>query len=331
MSKDTENLTRSLKNDRNNKDLLRTEINNATDPNVRLELTKMLVELEREEKKKKATKWISLAIILFVILLSLLYLGNKSPKESPVTKKTNISSSSTKQTETSETTEEVVKETNLSEDELKKWVMAVLDLTPPPPTKYILKVRVDDTDKLAYIHVGIDQLDGAGTFRVNAKGQLEYLPRMGQATGSSQWILMSDKYMDTSLAEKYYEEQSEKQTKDDDDLNKIKNQLIGKKYVIKPILYDGIDAEQAMNDHKAPQSLIHDGVQPVTFTNDTTVHIELAGTYRPDYDETYTINSKTINLKDYYIPYTFNNDSFTFDTWTTDIDGHTVTWAMTPQ
>lgn len=331
MNKENEHLTRSLKNDRSNKDLLWTEINNATDPKVRLELTKMLIEIEREEKKKKVIKWISVVIVLLIILISLLYLGNKSSKEPPISKKANTSSTSTQQTKTSESVKPVNKETNLSEEELKKWVMAVLDLTPPPPTKYILTVRIDDTDKLAYIHVGVDQLDGAGTFRVNAKGQLEYMPHMGQITGSSQWVLMSEKYMDTSLAEKYYKEQSEKQKKANDDINQIKNQLIGKKYVISPILYDGIDAEQAMNDRKAPQNLIHDGVQPVTFTNETTVHIELAGTYRPDYDETYTMTSETINLKDYYIPYTFSNGTFTFDTWTTDIDGHTVTWAMIPQ
>lgn len=331
MSNSNTKLTRSLKNDRTNKDLLRTEINNATDPNVRLELTKMLLEIEKEEKKKKFIKWLSIISILVIILLTLLYLGNKSSKEPTIEKITESTSTTSQQASNSDTSTSIVKETNLSEEELKRWVMAILDLTTPPPTKYILTVKIDETDNLAYIHVGVDQLDGAGTFRVNAKGQLEYMPYMGQFTGVEEWILMSEKFMDTTIAEEYYKEQAKKQAKTNDDLNKIKNHLIGNKYFIKPILYDGMDSEQAMDENKAPQNLIHDGSLAVSFIDDTKVHIELAGTYRPDYDETYSLSPDTINFKDYYIPYKYNDGNLSFDTWTTDIDGHTITWAITPQ
>lgn len=285
----------------------------------------------KKEKKKKFIKWISIISVLVIILLTLLSLGNKSSKEPTVAKTTESTSTTTQQVSSSDTSTSVVKETNLSEEDLKKWVMAILDLTPPPPTRYILTVKIDETDNLAYINAEVDQLDGAGTFRVNAKGQLEYMPYMGQFTGVDEWILMSDKYMDTTIAEEYYKEQAKKQDKENDDLNKIKSHLIGNKYIVKPILYDGMDSEQAMDENKAPQSLIHDGVQIVSFKDDTNVHIELAGTYRPDYDETYSLSSETINFKDYYIPYKYNGENLSFDTWTTDINGHTITWAITPQ
>lgn len=285
----------------------------------------------KKEKKKKIIKWISIISVLVIILLTLLSLGNKSSKEPTVAKTTESTSTTTQQVSSSDTSTSVVKETNLSEEDLKKWVMAILDLTPPPPTRYILTVKIDETDNLAYINAEVDQLDGAGTFRVNAKGQLEYMPYMGQFTGVDEWILMSDKYMDTTIAEEYYKEQAKKQDKENDDLNKIKSHLIGNKYVVKPILYDGMDSEQAMDENKAPQSLIHDGVQIVSFKDDTNVHIELAGIYRPDYDETYSLSSETINFKDYYIPYKYNGENLSFDTWTTDINGHTITWAITPQ
>ncbi len=197
-----ENLTRSLKNDRNNKDLLRTEINHATDPNVRLELTKMLLELEKEEKRKRIRNWIIVGILLICILLFLLYLGTKPSKNNPETSIA-TKSSSTEQSTDSTTTDSKPLETNLTEEQLKKWVMAILDLTPPPPTRYLLDVYIDEKDKLAYIQVGVDQLDNLGTFRVNAQGQLEANGPITGSIGNSNWVLMSEKYLDTSIAEEY--------------------------------------------------------------------------------------------------------------------------------
>ncbi|MGY3751036.1 hypothetical protein [Vagococcus acidifermentans] len=321
------NKTRSLKNKRSNKDLLRTEINNATDPNVRLELTKMLVEIEKEETRSRITVWSSLLIILVASIAFIFYLGNKPVKEKAASNLSETNLSTNKQ-KISETTETSISETNLSEEQLKKWVMSILDLLPPPPTRYLLDVSINDTDNLAYISVGIDQMDGLGCFRVNEKGELE---ASGRITGEFyDWTLMSDKYLDTTIAAEFLKKQAEEQDKINETINLARSYLIGKKYAIYPVLYDGIDAEQAMNEHKAPQNLIHDGTQTVNFIDDTSIRIELAGTYRPDYFETYTMSPVTLNIKDYYIPYSFNNDSITFSTWTTDIDGHTITWTITP-
>lgn len=327
MDKSNTKGSRSLKNDRNNKDLLRTEINNATDPTVRLELTKMLLEVEKEEKIKRTKRWVIAVIIITLLLCFLLYLGNKSKKISQKSEITETTFSSSPQVTGTKTTETSIIETSLSEEQLEEWVMAILSLTPPPPTKYIFTIRVDDTDNLAYIHVGVDQLDGVGIYRVNAKGQLEFHPR----NPTSNWVVISEKFMDTSLAEEYYREQKKEQSDAQNQLDLVRDELVDRTFIIKPLLYDGVDVEQAMKEHNAPQNLIHDGVQRVTFTDDVSVTIELAGTYRPDYSESYTLSTNTINLKDYYIPYSLNNGTFSFDTWTTNVDEHVVTWAMIPQ
>lgn len=327
LNKEKQNLTRSLKNDRNNKDLLRTEINNATDPNVRLELTKMLVEIEKEEKKKRLITWTILVLVVIIIFSFLFYLGNKPSEEKIISRTSNTQKNPSDSTNNIETTESTISETNLSEEQLKEWVMSILNLNSSPQIKYYLDVHIDETDNLAYIDAALYQSDSIGTFRVNAKGQLEFKA----SRGSTDWVLMSDKFMDTSIAKKYYEEQEIEQNEIDKTINEVKSQLIGKTFSVQPILYDGIDAEQAMNENKAPQNLIHDGVQTITFTDDASIHIELLGTYRPDYDDTYSVSAETINLKNYSIPYIFNNGNLSFKTWTTDIDGHTITWSITPQ
>lgn len=110
-------------------------------------------------------------------------------------------------------------------------------------------------------------------------------------------------------------------------------QLIGKKYSIIPKLYDGIDSTQAMEENKAPQNLVHDGASMITFKNNTTVYVELAGTYRPNHDEPYTITNDTITINNNsarVIPYSLSNGTITLNSWTSNMDGHTVTWAITP-
>ncbi|WP_427813459.1 hypothetical protein ACQKTA_08755 [Enterococcus sp. 22-H-5-01] len=107
-------------------------------------------------------------------------------------------------------------------------------------------------------------------------------------------------------------------------------QLIGKSFLIRPTLYDGEDAAQAMDENKAPQNLIHDGSLTVRFMNETTVHIKLLGTYRPDFDTQYTLTDKQLIVSQHTIPYSIDNGVIAFGTWTTDMDGHTVTWSFTP-
>jgi hypothetical protein len=111
-------------------------------------------------------------------------------------------------------------------------------------------------------------------------------------------------------------------------ISEAKNQLLGKKYFISPSLFDGIDANKAMTENKAPQNLMHDGGKGVTFTNENTVHIELAGTYRPDIDMDYTLTEDTLTIGQDNIPYSINDGVITFGTWTTDWGGHEVSWSI---
>lgn len=108
-------------------------------------------------------------------------------------------------------------------------------------------------------------------------------------------------------------------------------QLIGRKFSLTPVLYDGEDANQAMEENKAPQSLVHDGSAIFSFTNETTVHVELAGTYRPDHNTSYTLTEDALIIGHRNIPYSITNGGISFDTWTTDLDGHRVTWSFSPE
>ena len=119
-----------------------------------------------------------------------------------------------------------------------------------------------------------------------------------------------------------------------DESNTIKTaqkQLMGKRFFMVPALYDDEDANQAMEENKAPQNLMHDGGVVFSFTNDTTVHVELAGTYRPDYDTTYKLTDNKIIIEDRNIPYAITNGLISFDSWETELNGHTITWSFSPE
>lgn len=199
-------LTRSYKVTKKNKELLQSEISKATDPNVRLELTKMLLELENKEKRNRLRLIFLFFILLIIAIVSLYFIGQKNSKEVNKFSTTTSSNSS----EMSSSTEEAsLKETKLSTKELEKWVMSVLEYAPTPPSKYILDTYIDDKDNLAYVSVGVYQTDGFGTFRVNTKGQLEYKPKMYMGD----WILISEEYMDTSIAIEYFKKLDEDREK----------------------------------------------------------------------------------------------------------------------
>ena len=115
------------------------------------------------------------------------------------------------------------------------------------------------------------------------------------------------------------------------DIRSAKEQLIGNRFLLAPSLYDGIDATEAMNEQKAPQNLMHDGFVKYSFKDDSTAHVELAGTYRPDHDASYTLTTNKIIIENQAIPYTLKNGIISFDSWTTDMAGHTITWSFKPE
>lgn len=113
-----------------------------------------------------------------------------------------------------------------------------------------------------------------------------------------------------------------------DNIAIAQQQLVGKSFSLMPSLYDGQAVDQAMAEQKAPQSLVHDGGSIVSFTDDSTAHIELAGAYRPDFDDSYTLTNDTLTVNNQTIPYSINNGVITFDSWTTESNGHTITWTF---
>lgn len=125
--------------------------------------------------------------------------------------------------------------------------------------------------------------------------------------------------------QKIAEEESQKIN----NIDKAKSQLVGKKYTIAPLLYDDMDASKAMAENKAPQNLMHDGMKNITFNDDNTAHIGLAGTYRPDMDVSYTLSENMLVVGQDNIPYLLSNGVISFDTWTTSFGEHTITWSIT--
>lgn len=206
-----EKRSRSLKHNKNNKALLRSEINHATDPNVRLELTKLLMGLENEERLSRKRTFFFVLVGIILVTSFFFFLGNREPnKRNNAYQQVKTAETSSLQTSSSSLleTKEPLLETQLSTPQIEKWVLAILEYAPTPPTKYLLTIKIDNTDNLVYINVGIDQLDGFGTFRVTAKGELEFNPYM-----SSQWHVLSTKYLETDLAKRYFAKQDEEQHK----------------------------------------------------------------------------------------------------------------------
>ncbi|MGM0214216.1 hypothetical protein [Enterococcus sp. AZ109] len=134
----------------------------------------------------------------------------------------------------------------------------------------------------------------------------------------------------TSSLEKQSNEVQDSSVNEIDTISIAREQLIGKNFFLVPSLYDGIDANQAMEENIAPQSLIHDGSAGISFIDDSNVHIELAGTYRPDYDAPYTLTDNLLIIEHRNIPYSITDGVISFDSWTTDIEGHTITWSFGP-
>lgn len=114
-------------------------------------------------------------------------------------------------------------------------------------------------------------------------------------------------------------------------ISKVQKQLIGKRVSMMPVLYDNEDVTQATEENNAPQNLIHDGATTFHFIDASTVHVELLGTYRPDYDTSYTLTDTMIIIQQWNIPYSVSDGGISFDNWTTESNGHTITWSFTPK
>ena len=149
---------------------------------------------------------LGIVLIIIIGLVVFYFLGKKNENKNDVNV-TRISSSSLDNTSDSiekQNKKPVIKEKNLSEDEVKKWVSAVWDKRHQNIKQtygYELNVRVDDKDHLVYIAVvptkGIE-IGNFGSFRINADGELEESGYFVEGANIGDWIVVSKKYMDVS-------------------------------------------------------------------------------------------------------------------------------------
>jgi len=174
----------------------------------------------KHSHSKILTIIITALVTVMVVFVVLFILGIFNKKEtsttfsssSTTTASTTIkssSSSTSSEEKTSETSQTKEKEKNLTNEEVKEWVQAILkayganDIDQP---QYVIHRPTFNTDdNLVYVRVEIPQADDYGQFRVNAKGELE---AKGKITGnSSNWVVISPSYLDTQTATDFFNNQ----------------------------------------------------------------------------------------------------------------------------
>lgn len=138
------------------------------------------------------------------------------------------------------------------------------------------------------------------------------------STNSSSEIVSSSSAVSSSA-----QESSENNT----DL--VKKDLVGQGFKISPVLYNGEDIDQAMDEQKAPTNTVTDYTVLIYFNDAGSVTSKHLGQVRPD-NENYSISNDILTLGDYQVPYSFNNGTITFSQWTaSDNQGGTITYQIT--
>lgn len=202
----------SQQNNKNKKYMIQFEIANTTDETIKSVLQEMLIDLEKAEKRKKRLLFIGGLLVIMIVGMIIGIKKNESNRTMPSSNvaaiQTYQSTSEVDSTKIETTTESsMLDETNLTTDQMKRWVGAVWEKrfeNFPDLQDYRLTIRSDEKDRLVYIDVlppENKQVDKYCVFRVNENGQLEisgYYLGKGDVTG---WEVISDKYMDTTNVE----------------------------------------------------------------------------------------------------------------------------------
>ncbi|MGO3732897.1 MAG: hypothetical protein ACTJHC_06920 [Vagococcus sp.] len=191
----------ALQKNKDRKHVLRIEIAKATDRTVKKALQDILDDIERKERRNRIV-----GIIAFIVvgLIGFYFLGTKNDNKNNV-HVTKVSTSSLSITSDSTANKQpIIKEKNLTDDEVKQWVSAVWDKRYKNIKQtygYELNVRIDDKDHLVYIGVvppkGIE-IDSFGSFRINANGELEESGYFVEGANINDWVVISTKFMDVS-------------------------------------------------------------------------------------------------------------------------------------
>lgn len=191
----------AIQKNKDRKHLLRIEIAKATDRTVKKALQDILDDIERKERRNMI---FGIIAIIIIGLVGFYFLGtkNENRENDNVTIISSNSSEKTIESTVSEKKENVIKEKNLSEEEVKQWVSAVWEKRYskiPSYLDYKLDVKVNEKDNLVYVTVVKPSVEGGtlgllGRLRINSKGELE-------EENGYDWPLVSNKFMDTSSVE----------------------------------------------------------------------------------------------------------------------------------
>lgn len=192
----------AIQKHKDRKHQLRIEIAKATDRGVKRALQDILDDIEKKERRNRM---IGFGMLLVVVLIGFYVIGVRSDNKDNTSLTANTTNSSpNKVTESFSNEKEIVKEKNLTEEEVKQWVSAVIDKRDqniPNNIGYDLQLKSNDKDKLLYIRVappkGIE-IDSLGSFRINANGELEESGYFVKDVDVNDWVVVSRKFMDVS-------------------------------------------------------------------------------------------------------------------------------------
>ncbi|MFT8425374.1 MAG: hypothetical protein ABF630_07905 [Liquorilactobacillus sp.] len=110
------------------------------------------------------------------------------------------------------------------------------------------------------------------------------------------------------------------------DSTSIAKKFLANGFSIGPILYNGENVDQAMDENKAPQNTVHDNAKIGYILNDSEVRVL---SMNSAYSQNYSITDTTITIGDINFNYSINNGSPIFSTTDkTYADNSTLTWQL---
>ncbi|MBA1393805.1 hypothetical protein EQ500_07990 [Lactobacillus sp. XV13L] len=110
----------------------------------------------------------------------------------------------------------------------------------------------------------------------------------------------------------------------------VQNFLINTGYQIEPILFNNEPITQAMDEGKAPQNSVHDGLMTVYFVDSSAALETFIGTYNPKFKTQYHVTENELVIGKHHIPYSISNNHVYFRNWVEGFENHKYTYKFTP-
>lgn len=192
--------------------------------------------------------------------------------------------------------------------------------------------------------------DGTGYLFINKDNQISLaLPNYAGNVGTrdDMKIMMECAYTNDSTKKYtmyFHSNQSSPQSKDDNlskknESPKIdhqvryltfnKDNLIGTKFLISPIKYNGQDTNSAMDQNKAPQNTFHDGALEGQFISSKSVTLKHLGSYNPTSTVQYSLTDKKLALGGFEFPLIKTGNEFKVSSIIKKYsDGNNIEWAV---